>query len=140
MFVRKNDGTLRLCIDYRQLNRVTIKNYYPLPRIDDLFYQLRGACVFSKIDLRSGYYQLKIRRDDVPKTTFRTRYGHYEFLVMSFGLTNASAAFMNLMNRVFRLYLDRFVIVFINDILVYSESEAEYARHLRLDLKKLREN
>ncbi|KAB2607777.1 S ribonuclease [Pyrus ussuriensis x Pyrus communis] len=135
LFVRKKDGTLRLCIDYRQLNRVTIKNRYPLPRIDDLFDQLRGACVFSKIDLRSGYYQLKISRDDVPKTAFRTRYGHYEFLVMPFGLTNAPAAFMDLMNRVFQPYLDRFVIVFIDDILVYSKSKAEHVRHLTLVLK-----
>ncbi|KAB2617261.1 S ribonuclease [Pyrus ussuriensis x Pyrus communis] len=140
LFVRKKDGTLRLCIDYRQLNRVTIKNRYPLPRIDDLFDQLRGACVFSKIDLRSGYYQLKISRDDVPKTAFRTRYGHYEFLVMPFGLTNAPAAFMDLMNRVFQPYLDRFVIVFIDDILVYSKSKAEHVRHLTLVLKRLREH
>ena len=123
LFVQKKDGTLRLCIDYRQLNRVTIKNRYMLPRIDDLVDQLRGACVFSKIDLRSGYYQLKIRNEDVPKTAFRTRYGHYEFLVMPFGLTNAPAAFMDLMNRVFQSYLDRFVIVFIDDILVYSKSK-----------------
>ena len=140
LFVRKKDGTLRLCIDYRQLNRVTIKNRYPLPRIDDLFDQLRGACVFSKIDLRSGYYQLKIKNEDVPKTTFRTRYGHYEFLVMPFGLTNAHAAFMDLMNRVFQQYLDRFVIVFIDDILVYSKSKSEHVQHLTLVLKKLREH
>ncbi|KAM2527245.1 hypothetical protein TB1_024521 [Malus domestica] len=111
LFVRKKDGTLRLCIDYRQLNRVTIKNHYPLPRIDDLFDQLRGVCVFSKIDLSSGFYQLKIKNEDVPKTAFRTRYGHYEFLVMPFGLTNAPAAFMDLMNRVFQPYLDRFFLL-----------------------------
>ncbi|KAM2333980.1 hypothetical protein ACFXTH_011592 [Malus domestica] len=140
LFVRKKDGTLRLCIDYRQLNRVTIKNRYPLPRIDDLFDQLKGACVFSKIDLRFGYYQLKIKDDDVPKTTFRTRYGHYEFLVMPFGLTNASAAFMRLMNEIFQQYLDRFVIIFIDDILVYSKSKAYHIRHLNLVLKKLREH
>ncbi|XP_068332919.1 uncharacterized protein [Pyrus communis] len=127
-------------VEDRQLNRVTIKNRYPLPHIDDLFDQLRGACVFSKIDLRSGYYQLKISKDDVPKTAFRTRYGHYEFLVMRFGLTNASAAFMDLMNRVFLPYLDRFVIVFIDDILVYSKSKAEHIRHLTLVLKRLREH
>ncbi|KAM2307855.1 hypothetical protein ACFX1S_030150 [Malus domestica] len=139
LFVRKKDGTLRLCIDYRQLNRVTIKNCYPLPRIDDLFDQLKGACVFSKIDLRFGYYQLKIKEEDVPKTAFRTRYGHYEFLVMPFGLTNALAAFMRLMNEVFQQYLDKFVIVFIDDILVYSKSQADHIRHLNLVLRKLRE-
>ena len=139
LFVKKKDDTWRLRIDYRQLIKVTIRNKYPLPRIDDLFDQLQGAKVFSNIDLRSGYHQLRIRESDIPKTTFRTRYGHYEFLVMSFGLTNAPAAFMDLMNRVFRPYLDRFVIIFINDILVYSRSELEHERHLGLVLPTLRQ-
>ena len=126
-------------MDYRQLNKVTVKNWYPLPRIDDLFDQLQGARVFSKINLRSGYHQLRIRAEDVPKTAFRTRYGHFEFLVMPFGLTNAPAAFMDLMNRVFHNYLDRFVIVFIDDILVYSRSDEEHVQHLRVVLQTLRE-
>ncbi|KAH0669070.1 hypothetical protein KY289_023563 [Solanum tuberosum] len=139
LFVKKKDGIMRICIDYRQLNKVTVKNRYPMPRIDDLFDQLQGAAVFSKIDLRFGYHQLRIRAANIPKTAFRTRYGHYEFLVMSFGLTNAPAAFMDLMTRVFRPYLDIFVIVFIDDILVYLRSRSEQEQHLRIVLKNLRD-
>ncbi|KAL0551627.1 hypothetical protein IC582_010716 [Cucumis melo] len=140
LFVKKKDGSMRLCIDYRELNKVTVKNRYPLPRIDDLFDQLQGATVFSKIDLRSGYHQLRIKDEDVPKTAFRSRYGHYEFIVMSFGLTNAPAVFMDLMNRVFREFLDTFVIVFIDDILIYSKTKAEHEEHLRMVLQTLRDN
>ena len=136
----EEDKTLRLCIDYRQLNRVTIKNRYPLPRIDDLFDQLRGARVFSKIDLRTGYHQLRVRETDIPKTAFRTRYGHFEFTVMPFGLTNAPAAFMDLMHRVFQPYLDQFVVVFVDDILIYSQSEWEHEYHLRIVLQLLRDH
>lgn len=121
---------MRLCIDYRELNKLTIKNRYPLPRIDDLFDQLKGATYFFKIYLRLGYDQLKIKPEDVPKAAFRTRYGHYEFLVMAFGLKNTPAAFMDLMNRVFKKYLAKFVIVFIDDILIYSKTEAEHVEHL----------
>ncbi|GKV11068.1 hypothetical protein SLEP1_g22354 [Rubroshorea leprosula] len=138
LFVKKKDGSMRLCIDYRKLNKVTVKNRYPLPRIDDLFDQLKGAQVFSKIDLQSGYHQVKIKPDDVPKTAFRTRYSHYEFIVMPFGLTNAPAIFMDLMNRVFSKYLDQFVVVFLDDILVYSSSHALHEKHLRTVLKTLR--
>ncbi|XP_040367269.1 uncharacterized protein LOC112177433 [Rosa chinensis] len=130
---------LRLCVDYRQLNKVTIKNRYPLPRIDDLFDQLKEAAVFSKIDLRSGYHQLRVKDDDVPKTAFRTRYGHFEFVVMPFGLTNAPAAFMDLMNRMFSPYMDKFVVVFVDDILVYSKTLEDHDKHLRIVLQLLRE-
>ena len=138
--MKKKDGTLWLCMDYRKLNRVTVKNKYPLPRIEDLFDQLNGACYFSKIDLRSGYHQLRVRDSDIPKTAFRTRYGHFEFVIMPFGLTNAPAAFMDLMNRIYRPYLDQFVVVFVDDILIYSKGRAEHERHLQLALQVLREN
>ena len=137
LFVKKKDGTLRLCIDYRELNKRTIKNKYPLPRIDDLLDQLQGARYFSKIDLRSGYHQLRIRPADIPKTAFRTRYGHYEYVVMPFGLTNAPSVFMDLMNKIFIDFLDKFVVVFIDDILIYSKTEEEHAEHLRLVLQRL---
>jgi hypothetical protein len=138
--VKKKDHTLRLCVDYHPLNEVTIKNKYPLPRIDLLFDQLAGAKVFSKIDLRSGYHQIKIRPEDIPKTTFTTRYGLYEYLIMSFGLTNAPAHFMYLMNSVFMSELDKFVVVFIDDILIYSKNKEEHAEHLRIVLSCLREH
>ena len=135
----KENGSLRLCIDYKQLNRVTIRNQYPLPRIDELFDQVQGSRVYSKIDLRSRYHQLRVQKSDVPKTTFRTRYGHYEFLVKPFGLTDAPTSFMDLMKWVFHLYLDRFVIVFIDDILVYSGNPEEHLEHMRIVLQTLRE-
>jgi hypothetical protein len=131
LFVEKKDGTKRMCIDYISLNEVTVKNKYPLPRIEDLFDQLRGASVFSKIDLRSGYHQLRIRPSDIPETTFITKYGLYEFTVMSFGLTNAPAYFM--------YYLDKFVVVFIDDILIYSQNEQEHEEQLRKVLQRLRD-
>ena len=123
-----------MCVDYRSLNDVTVKNKYPLPRIEDLFDQMRGARVFFKIDLRSGYHQMKIRPSDILKTTFSTWYGLYEFTVMSFGLTNAPAYFMNLMNKAFMEYLDRFVVVFIDDILIYSKNDSDHGEHLRMVL------
>jgi hypothetical protein len=140
IFVPKKDGTQRLCMDYHALNEVTVKNKYPLPGIDDLLDQLCSACVFSKIDLRSGYHQLKVRECDIPKTAFILRYGLYKFTVMSFGLTIAPAYFMYMMNKVFMEYLDKFVMVFIDDILVYSRNEEEHEGHFRLVLQKLRDH
>jgi hypothetical protein len=134
IFVSKKDGTQRLCVDYCALNKVTVKNKYPLPRIDDLFDQLRSACVFSNINLRLGYQQLKIRECDIPKTAFVSRYNLYEYTVMSFGLTNAPTYFIYLMNKVFMEYLNKFVMVFIDDILIYARSEEEHEEHLRLVL------
>ena len=127
-----------MCIDYRELNKLTVKNRYPLPRIDDLFDQLQGVSWFSKIDLRTGYHQLKVKEEDIPKMVFRTRYGDFEFLVMSFGLTNAPATFMDLMNWICKPMLDRSVIVFIDDILIYSKSKEDHTRHLREVLEMLR--
>lgn len=140
IFVKKKDKTLRLCVDYRPLNTVTVKNKYQLPRINDLFDQLTGAQVFFKIDLRLGYHQVRIRSEDISKTAFSTRYELYECTVMSFGLTNAPALSMNLMNMVFMEYLDKFVVVFIDNILIYSKNDEEHAEHLKLMLEKLREH
>ncbi|GJY20231.1 putative reverse transcriptase domain-containing protein [Tanacetum coccineum] len=138
LFVKKNDGSFRMCIDYRELNKLIVKNRYPLPIIDDQFDQLQRSQFFSKIDLRSGYHQLRVHEDDIPKTVFRTRYGNFEFTVMPFGLTNAPSIFMDLMNSVCRPYLDKFVIVFINDILIYSKTQEEHVEHLRLVLELLK--
>jgi hypothetical protein len=140
LFVKKKDNSLRLCVDYRPLNAVTIKNKYPLPRIDILFDQLAEAKVFSKIDLHSGYHQIKIRPSDIPKTAFSTRYGLHEYLVMSFGLTNAPAYFMYLMNSVFMQELDKFVVIFIDDILIYSKNPEDHAKHLHVILQRLRDH
>ncbi|GJS44219.1 putative reverse transcriptase domain-containing protein [Tanacetum coccineum] len=138
LFVKKKDGTFRMCIDYQELNKLTVKNRYPLPRINDLFDQLQGSSVYSKIDLRSGYHQLRFCEEDILKTAFKTRYGHYEIQVMPFGLTNAPTMFMYLMNRVCKLYLDKFVIVFIDDILIYSKNKQEHEGHLKLILELLK--
>jgi hypothetical protein len=140
LFMKKKDNSLRLCVDYHPLNTVTIKKKYPLPHIDILFNQLAGAKVFSKIDLRSGYHQIKIRPNDIPKIVFSTRYGLYEYLVMSFGLTNAPAYFMYLMNSVFMQELDKFVVVFIDDILIYSKNPEDHAKHLHVVLQRLRDH
>nr|GEX51530.1 retrotransposable element Tf2 [Tanacetum cinerariifolium] len=138
LFIKKKDGSFRMCKDYRELNKLTVKNRYPLPRIDDLFDQLQGSSIYSKIDLRLGYHQLRVREEDIPKTAFRTRYGHYEFQVMPFGLTNAPAVLMDLMNRVCKPYLDKFVIIFIDDILIYSKSKKEHEGYLRQILNLLK--
>jgi hypothetical protein len=140
LFVKKKYGTLILCIDFRLLNNVTIKKKYPLLRMDDLFDQLKDAKIFSKIDLRSRYHRVRIRDEDINKTAFRTGYGHYEFTMVPFGLSNAPVVFMCLMNGVFWEYLDKFVIVFLDDILVYSKSEEENEHHLRMELQVLREH
>ena len=137
LFAKKKGKTLRLCINYSQLNRVMIQNRYLLSRIDDLLDQLRGVRVYSKIDLRTCYHQLRVRETDIPKTAFRTRYGHFEFTVMPFGLKNALEAFMDLMHRIFQPYLDQFVVVFVDEILIYSQSEWEHEYHLRIVLQLL---
>ncbi|GJZ68791.1 putative reverse transcriptase domain-containing protein [Tanacetum coccineum] len=138
LFVKKKDGSFRMCIDYQELNKLTMKNRYPLPRIDDLFDQLQGSNVYSKIDMQSVYHQLRVREEDIPKTAFRTRYGHYEFQVMPFGLTNAPTVFMDLMNRVCRPFLDKFMIVFIDDILIYSKNKKEHEEYLKAVLELLK--
>ena len=140
LFAKKKDETLRLCIDYRQLNRVTVKNRYPLLRIDDLLDYLKGERVYSKIDLRTGYHQLRVRKTDIPKTAFRTWYRHFEFTVMPFGLTNAPTSFMDLMHRVFQPYLDQFVVVFIDVILIYSQYEEKHEHHLRIVFQSLKDH
>jgi hypothetical protein len=140
MFVKKRDGTLRLCIDYRKLNKVTIKNKYPLPRIDDIFNQLIGAMIFSKIDLRYGYHQVRIKDEDTHKTNFRKRYGHYEFVVVPFGLTNTPTTFMCLMNSVLNKYLDNFVLVFVDNISMYSKTRKEHEKNLKMALQVMREH
>ncbi|GJR80661.1 putative reverse transcriptase domain-containing protein [Tanacetum coccineum] len=138
LFVKKKDGSFRMCIDYRELNKLTVKNRYPLLRIKNLFDQLQGSSVFSKIDLMSGYHQLIVYEEEIPKMAFRTRYGHYEFQVMPFGLTNGPTVFMDLMNRVCKPYLDKFVIIFIDDILIYSKDKEEHEEHLKLILELLK--
>ncbi|GKD67483.1 putative reverse transcriptase domain-containing protein [Tanacetum coccineum] len=138
LFIKKKDRSFHMCIDYRELDKLTVKNRYLLLRIDDLFDQLQGSSVYSKIDLRSGYHQLRVREEDIPKTAFRTHYGHYEFQVMPFGLTNAPAVFMDLMNRVCKPYLDKLMIVFIDDILIYSKSKQDHEEHLKLILGLLK--
>ena len=140
LFVKKKDGTERLCIDYRPLNKKTIKNKYPLPNINELFEQLKGAQVFSKLDLRMGYHQIRIHEQDIPKTTFRTRYGSYEYNVMSFGLVNAPPTFSHMMNFIFNPYTNDFILVYLDDILVFSKNKEDHAKHLRLVVDKLREH
>ena len=140
LFAKKKDKTLRLCIDHWQLNRVTIKNRYHFPRINDLFDQLRGAHVYSKIDLRTGYHQLRVREANILKTVFRTLYGHLKFIVMPFGLTNAPEAFMDIMHKVFQPYLDQFVVVFVDDIFIYSKLDEEHEGHLRIVIQALRDH
>ncbi|MCO5578029.1 hypothetical protein L7F22_031867 [Adiantum nelumboides] len=140
LFQKKKDGSLRLCIDYHGLNQVTVKNKYPIPRIDELLDRLHGSKIFTKIDLRSGYYQIRIKESNIPRTAFNTRYGHYEFTMMYFGLTNAPASFNRLMQDIFRLYLDNFVLVFFDDILICSKDEADHEEHVRKVLEILRKH